>query len=161
MGNTEDEFFRKAMEAEKAKEDAARKTALALKDALKAKAEADNRAAIATNELENVKADAYALQKPLANPQPVQVIRVVVPDSGPRPGTAALIEAIGGFFQVFGLGWMYAGHPFSGIILMFGYWALLAANVFLCFIVIGFITGPLCWLMAEICSPIFASRSCD
>jgi len=81
------------------------------------------------------------------------------PKSG---GTAAVLEVVFGlFFQTFGIGHMYAGNVLVGILFMFGYWFVLLINILLCFIFVGFITAPLCWIAALIISPILASVSCS
>ena len=40
------------------------------------------------------------------------------------PMVALLLELIGGFFGFLGIGWIYAGKPAGGIILLIGYWLL-------------------------------------
>lgn len=76
-------------------------------------------------------------------------------------GTAALLEVLPGFFfQTFGIGHMYAGNVGTGLLFMFGYWGLLFVNVLLMFVFIGFITAPLCWILAMIVSPLTAANSC-
>ncbi len=75
-------------------------------------------------------------------------------------GTAALLEVIPGLFQVFGIGHLYAGNVATGLLFMFGYWVLAFVNFLLCFVFIGFITWPLCWVATMIVSPLIASNSC-
>ncbi|MFT4247816.1 MAG: hypothetical protein QM581_07230 [Pseudomonas sp.] len=76
-------------------------------------------------------------------------------------GTAALLEILPGLlFQTFGIGHIYAGNVGTGLIFMFGYWLLLAANVLLMFVLIGFATAPLCWIAAMIISSITAANAC-
>ena len=76
-------------------------------------------------------------------------------------GTAALLEILPGFFlQTFGIGHIYAGRVGTGLIFMFGYWLLLFLNILLCFVFVGYITGPLCWIAAMIISPLTASNAC-
>lgn len=75
-------------------------------------------------------------------------------------GTAALLEVLPGLFQVFGIGHLYAGNVGTGLFFMFGYWALAFVNFLLCFVFIGFITWPLCWIAIMIISSIVASNSC-
>lgn len=75
-------------------------------------------------------------------------------------GVAALLEAVPGLFQVFGIGHLYAGNVVAGLFIMFGYWALAFFNFLLCFIFIGFITWPLCWVATMIISPLLAANSC-
>jgi hypothetical protein len=77
------------------------------------------------------------------------------------PGTAAALELIFGlFFGTFGLGHMYAGNVVAGLVIMFGGWFVLFVNVLLCFVGIGFITLPLCWIAMLIASPVLAASSC-
>src|SRR2546421_12948542 len=76
------------------------------------------------------------------------------------PGTAVLLEVLPGFFfQTFGIGHMYAGNVGVGLLFMFGYWFIQFINVLLCFVLIGFVTLPLCWLAAIIVSPIVAANT--
>lgn len=61
--------------------------------------------------------------------------------------TAALLEAGPGFlFQVFGVGHIYNGRVGMGIAVMVSYWVLQAINLWLCAILIGFVTMPLTFL---------------
>jgi TM2 domain-containing membrane protein YozV len=77
-------------------------------------------------------------------------------------GTAAILEILPGLFlSTFGIGHMYAGNVGIGLLLMFGYWFLLFINLLLCFVLIGFITLPLTWLLMIIISPILAAGSCN
>lgn len=64
------------------------------------------------------------------------------------------------FFQTFGIGHIYAGNVLTGLFFMFGYWAVAFINGLLMFVVIGFVTFPLCWLATMILSPILAARAC-
>ncbi|WP_305805266.1 hypothetical protein [Stenotrophomonas sp. YIM B06876] len=75
-------------------------------------------------------------------------------------GTAAVLEVVPGLFQIFGIGHLYAGNVATGLLFMFGYWALALVNFLLCFVFIGFITWPLCWIATMILSPVVAARSC-
>lgn len=76
-------------------------------------------------------------------------------------GVAALLEVLPGLFlQTFGIGHIYAGNVGTGLIIMFGYWALTVVNVLLCFVFIGFITWPLCWIAAMILSSLTAANAC-
>ena len=75
-------------------------------------------------------------------------------------GTAAILEILPGLFaQTFGIGHIYAGNTGTGLLFMFGYWALAFINFLLCFIFIGFITWPLCWITIAIISTLTASNS--
>jgi TM2 domain-containing membrane protein YozV len=40
------------------------------------------------------------------------------------PFVALLLEVVGGFFGFLGIGWIYAGRPVMGILLLIGYWLL-------------------------------------
>ena len=75
-------------------------------------------------------------------------------------GIAALLEVLPGFFQVFGIGHLYAGNVATWLIIMFGYWALSFVNFLLCFVFIGFITWPLCWVATMIISSLTAANAC-
>ena len=75
-------------------------------------------------------------------------------------GLAVALELLGGFFfQTFGVGHLYAGNVGVGLGLMFGYWALTAINVVLCFVFVGFITWPLTWLAFMIISAVTANNA--
>jgi hypothetical protein len=43
---------------------------------------------------------------------------------GRDPFVALILEIIGGFFGFLGIGWIYAGRPLMGILLLLGYWLL-------------------------------------
>ena len=75
-------------------------------------------------------------------------------------GIAALLEVLPGFFQVFGIGHLYAGNVATALTIMFGYWAIAFVNFLLCFVFIGFITWPLCWIATMIISPLTAANAC-
>lgn len=75
------------------------------------------------------------------------------------PGVAALLEVLPAFFQIFGLGHIYAGNVATGLLLMFGWWVVCAVNWVLLWLLIGWITWPLCWIAAVIVSSLWASRS--
>lgn len=75
-------------------------------------------------------------------------------------GIAAVLEVVPGLFQIFGIGHMYAGNVLTGLFFMFGYWALALVNFLLLFVVIGWITWPLCWIATMIISPLIAANSC-
>jgi TM2 domain-containing membrane protein YozV len=75
------------------------------------------------------------------------------------PGVAALLEVLPAFFQIFGMGHIYAGNTLTGLVLMLGWWAVCAVNFVLLFLIIGYITWPLCWIAAVIVSSLWASRS--
>ena len=69
-------------------------------------------------------------------------------------GTAALIEVIGGFFQIFGLGHIATGYVGFGLLVMLLYVVLSAINVALMFVLIGFVTYPITWVAFMIFSPL-------
>lgn len=53
----------------------------------------------------------------------------------------------GALFQVFGLGHLYQGRVAAGLAIMFGYWALLAVNLWLVgFWGLGLVTGFVTWI---------------
>jgi hypothetical protein len=58
------------------------------------------------------------------------------------PTTGLLLELIG-LFGFAGIGWLWAGETAIGVALLLGFWAFLAVEVFLMFIVIGFCLIPL------------------
>lgn len=75
---------------------------------------------------------------------------------------AALLEVIPGlFFSTFGIGHIYAGNVAAGLMVMIGFWVLLAINIVLCFVLIGFVTLPLTWLLTLVLSTMSAARACD
>ena len=78
-----------------------------------------------------------------------------------QPGIAVLLEVLPGLFQVFGIGHIYAGNVATGLCFMFGYWVLAAVNFVLVFLLIGWLTWPLCWLATLIISSLVAARSCN
>ena len=75
------------------------------------------------------------------------------------PGVAALLEVLPAFFQIFGMGHIYAGNTLTGLLLMLAWWAVCAVNFVLLFLIVGYITWPLCWIAAVIVSSLWASRS--
>ena len=77
-----------------------------------------------------------------------------------NPGLAVALEVVPGtLFQTFGIGHMYAGSIGKGLAIMISYWVLQAINVALCTILIGFITGPLTWLIYMVACPMTAYSS--
>ena len=94
------------------------------------------------------------------HPQPVQHVVHHYQSPPKSPGTAVLLEVLPGFFfQTFGIGHMYAGNVPVGLLLMFGYWFVTFVNFLLCFLLIGFITWPLCFLGTLILSSVTASNA--
>lgn len=74
-------------------------------------------------------------------------------------GAAIALELVPGlFFQTFGIGNMYAGNVGLGLFFMFGYWVVLFINILLCFVFIGLVTLPLCWIAMMIMSPLVAAN---
>lgn len=97
-------------------------------------------------------------------PPPQQVQHVVHHYQAPpkSPGTAVLLEILPGFFlQTFGIGQIYAGNVGLGLLFMFGYWFVFFVNVLLCFLFIGIITTPLCWIATGVFSSILASKAAE
>jgi TM2 domain-containing membrane protein YozV len=96
-------------------------------------------------------------------PYPPQHVQHFVrhPQAPPKSaGTAVLLEVLPGFFfQTFGIGHIYAGNVGTGLLFMFGYWFIQFINLLLCMLIIGFITLPLCFLLAMVISPILASNA--
>jgi hypothetical protein len=89
-----------------------------------------------------------------AAPPPQMALR-----SAKSPGLAVALETLGGtFLSTFGIGHLYAGRVGIGLAWMFGYWAVTFVNFLLCFIFVGFITWPICWLAAMIISSITVSN---
>ena len=70
------------------------------------------------------------------------------------------LELLGGFFfQTFGVGNLVAGNVGVGLALLFGYWCALFINILLTFVLIGFITAPLTWVVFMIMSPMLANAA--
>lgn len=77
-----------------------------------------------------------------------------------NPGLAVALELLGDFFfQTFGVGHLYSGNIGLGLGLMFGYWVLMAINILLCAVLVGFVTWPLTWLAFMIISAITANNA--
>ncbi len=53
------------------------------------------------------------------------------------PAFAVLVESIGGYFGLLGLGWILAGDITKGLLLLFGYSAVLAVGGALTFFSLG------------------------
>ncbi len=88
--------------------------------------------------------------------QPIREVHHYHP-RGPEPGIAVVLELLPGFFQVFGIGNIYAGNVLGGILMMLGYWAACAVNFLLCFILVGYVTWPLTWIAFMILCPVLAN----
>ena len=103
-------------------------------------------------------------QQPSYPYPPRQVQHVVHHYQSPPKTTAVavLLEVLPGLFlQTFGIGHLYAGNVGVGLLFMFGYWFVQFINLLLCFVLIGFITGPLCFLLALVISPLLASKAAE
>lgn len=77
-------------------------------------------------------------------PQAVNVTAIRM-DQRRRLNTAVILEIVAAFFGFFGIGWLYVGRTRTGIGLLLGYWALIAASLlltaglsFLCVIPVNF-----------------------
>ncbi len=113
---------------------------------------------------------AYQPPRPYQPPQPPypyppQHVQHVVHryQSPPKASVVAvLLEVLPGLFlQTFGIGHIYAGNVGVGLLFMFGYWFVQFINILLCFVLIGFLTGPLCFILAIIVSPLLASKAAE
>lgn len=69
-------------------------------------------------------------------------------------GVAALIEVIGGFFQIFGLGHIATGRVAFGLFVMLLYWLLQGINFLLMYVFVGFITWAITFVLFLIFSPL-------
>jgi DNA-directed RNA polymerase subunit RPC12/RpoP len=75
-------------------------------------------------------------------------------------GTCIMLEILFGLLcGTFGIGHFANGNPLLGLLFMFGYWTVTAINIALMFVLIGFVTLPLCWIMALIISPLMISAT--
>jgi hypothetical protein len=75
-----------------------------------------------------------------------------------KPTLTALIELIGGYFGLLGLGWMVAGDVLRGLLILVGYWLVLSIAGFLTMVTFGlagFVLAPL-YLIAPIISAFMA-----
>lgn len=92
-------------------------------------------------------------------PQPIQVREIHhYHKPASDPGVAVILELLPGVLcQTFGIGNIYAGNVAGGIAMMVGYWILTVINVFLCFVMIGFVTLPLTWIGFMIFCPMMAN----
>ena len=79
---------------------------------------------------------------------------------GNKATIALLLEIIpGAFFHVFGIGVIYSGNTWLGVIIMLSYWFIQVINLLLCYILIGFVTTPLTWLAFMIGSSLLARNN--
>lgn len=54
--------------------------------------------------------------------------------NGRDPFIALVLEVVGGFFGILGIGWIYAGRPLMGVLLLVSYWLLdWIVGITLCF----------------------------
>ncbi|MEM7344110.1 MAG: hypothetical protein AAF485_07695 [Chloroflexota bacterium] len=77
-----------------------------------------------------------------------------------RPMISAILELIGGYFGILGIGWMVAGDVLRGIIFLVCYAIFLSILGFLTFITAGLfacIAGPI-YIAVPIASAIYAYR---
>ena len=73
------------------------------------------------------------------------------------PTAAILLEILPGIcLQTFGIGNIYAGNVLGGVLIMIAYWISILVNIGLCFLLIGFITGPLTWIAFAVGSSYIA-----
>jgi TM2 domain-containing membrane protein YozV len=106
----------------------------------------------------------YYQPPPYQPPQPPHYVQHVHYHQAPAKsaGVAALLEVLPGLFlQTFGIGHLYAGNVALGLLFMFGYWFLTFVNILLCFVLIGFITWPICFVITIILSPILAANAAN
>lgn len=63
------------------------------------------------------------------------------PRQAKEPSTGLLLELLGlvGFA---GIGWLWAGRTGLGLLLLFGFWAFLAVEILLLFVLVGFCLIP-------------------
>lgn len=54
-----------------------------------------------------------------------------------KPSIAVIIELVGGYLGLLGLGWVYAGDVLRGILILVGYFILLSVGGFLVAITFG------------------------
>jgi hypothetical protein len=60
----------------------------------------------------------------------------------PVPGTAFLLEMIGGWLGFMGLGWIYAGRPRRGLVILVGWLVFVGIEALLNFVVVGVCRWP-------------------
>jgi TM2 domain-containing membrane protein YozV len=73
-------------------------------------------------------------------------------------GAAVALELVPGLFGVFGVGNMYAGRVGLGIALMLSFWVLFWINVALFYLLIGWVTLPLTWIVYLIGGALLAAN---
>ena len=77
------------------------------------------------------------------------------------PTVAFMLEFLLGLLvQWFGWGHIYNGRVGKGLLIMFSYWILLGVNFLLWFVVVGWVTGPLTWVLYLIFSSNSAKKDC-
>ena len=85
----------------------------------------------------------------------------MTPSKNGDPTVAFLLEFLLGFFiHWFGWGHIYNGRIGKGLLIMLTYWAIQAVNVVLAFVVVGFVTGAITWVLYLIFSSISAKNDC-
>lgn len=58
--------------------------------------------------------------------------------NGRDPFVALVLEVVGGFFGILGIGWIYAGRPLMGVLLLVSYWLLdWVVGITLCIATVG------------------------
>jgi hypothetical protein len=64
-----------------------------------------------------------------------------IPRPAKEPSTGLLLELLGlvGFA---GIGWLWAGRTGLGLLMLFGFWAFLAVEIMLLFVLVGFCLIP-------------------
>ncbi|MBK7644065.1 MAG: hypothetical protein IPJ19_13610 [Planctomycetes bacterium] len=73
------------------------------------------------------------------------------------PAAAVLLELLPAItLHTFGVGNIYAGNIFLGLLIMIGYWISMAINFALCFVLVGFVTWPLTWVCFAVGSSYLA-----
>ena len=99
---------------------------------------------------------------PYHPPRPAQHVARHYQSPPKTTAVAVLLEVMPGLFlQTFGIGHMYAGNVGVGLLFMFGYWFVQFVNILLCFVLVGFITLPLTYILALIVSPLLASNAAE
>jgi len=77
-------------------------------------------------------------------------------------GVAVAIELLAGsFLAIFGIGNFYAGNPLAGVLLLISYWIIQGINVLLMFVIIGFFTFPLVWVIYMVMASLLAHSAVE
>lgn len=77
---------------------------------------------------------------------------VIVQARQKSASVAVVLDIFFAFFGIMGVGSLYAGAPAPGLVLMVGFWFFTCINVALCFVLIGFVTFPITWLVCLLLS---------